>query len=194
MVIFETYYKTMKQLTMLLSIFSMMNFASAQDGELTSFYDLKSKTIEGKEYDFSQLKGKKVLIINTASKCGFTPQYEQLEELHDKYGAGNFVILGFPCNQFGSQEPGTNDEIGAFCQKNYGVSFQMMDKVDVKGDNTDLVYQWLTNKNINGVKSTSVKWNFQKYLVNESGVWVDTYASMTKPNDKDIIEWIESKK
>ena len=184
----------MKQLIMLLSIFSMINFAKGQEGELTSFYDLKAQTLEGKEYNFSDLKGMKVLIVNTASKCGFTPQYEQLEELHDKYGAGNFVILGFPCNQFGSQEPGTNEEIGAFCQKNYGVSFQMMDKIDVKGDNVHPVYQWLTSKNINGVKSTSVKWNFQKYLVDENGNWIDTYSSMTKPTDSDITEWIEGKK
>lgn len=184
----------MKNLIMIFSLFSMINFARSQDAELTSFYDLKATTLEGTNFEFSQLKGKKVMIVNTASKCGFTPQYEQLQEVHEKYGNGNFVILGFPCNQFGSQEPGTNDEIGSFCQKNYGVSFQMMDKIDVKGDDQHQVYQWLTNKNMNGVNSSSVKWNFQKYLIDENGNWVDTYSSMTKPNDKDIIEWIEGKK
>lgn len=178
----------------MLSLFSMFNFAKSQDGELTSFYELKAKTIDGKDFEFSQLKGKKVLIVNTASECGFTPQYKELQELQESHGSDKFVILGFPCNQFGGQEPGTNDEIGAFCQKNYGVTFQMMDKIDVKGDNAHPVYQWLTNKNINGVNSSSVKWNFQKYLVDENGNWVDTYSSMTKPTDKAIISWIENKK
>lgn len=184
----------MKNLIIIMSLFSMLNIACSQEGVLTSFYSLNAKTIDGEEFDFAQLKGKKVMVVNTASECGFTPQYEQLESLYEKYKDQNFVLIGFPCNQFGGQEPGSNEEIASFCKKNFGVTFQMMEKIDVKGDNTHSVYQWLTNKNVNGVKSTSVKWNFQKYLIDENGNWVDTYSSMTKPDDNAITEWIEGKK
>lgn len=158
-----------------------------------SFYDLKTKTIDGKDFNFSELKGKKVLIVNTASKCGYTPQYEDLEKLYKDYKDKNFVIIGFPANNFGHQEPGTNDEIKEFCSKNYGVSFPMMQKIDVKGDDMDPVYKWLTEKSQNGKMDSSVKWNFQKYMIDENGNLVDVAYSGEKPNCDKIVNWINGK-
>lgn len=158
-----------------------------------SFYDLKAKTIDGKEFNFSDLKGKKVLIVNTASKCGYTPQYEDLEKLYKAYKDKNFVIIGFPANNFGRQEPGSNDEIKEFCTKNYGVTFQMMEKIDVKGDDMHAVYKWLTSKELNGKMDSSVKWNFQKYLIDEKGNLVDVAYSNDKPMDDKIVNWINGK-
>ncbi|MDF2436300.1 MAG: glutathione peroxidase [Bacteroidota bacterium] len=158
-----------------------------------SFYDLKSKTIDGKDFNFSELKGKRVMIVNTASKCGFTPQYEDLEKLYKTYKDQNFVIIGFPANNFGHQEPGTNSEIKEFCMKNYGVSFQMMEKISVKGDDIDPVYKWLTEKSLNGKMDSSVKWNFQKYLVDEKGNLVDVAYSTEKPDNDKIVNWIKKK-
>ncbi len=154
-----------------------------------SFYDFKLKTLDGKELDFSQFKGKKVLIINTASKCGFTPQYEDLEKLHETHG-DKVTLIGFPCNDFGGQEPGTNEEIGAFCSKNYGVKFQMMDKVDVKGKNISPLYTWLTDKNKNGWNDQAPSWNFCKYLINEKGELVNFFGSSVNPMGKEILEAI----
>ena len=158
-----------------------------------SFYDLKAKTIDGKEYNFSDLKGKKVLIVNTASKCGYTYQYEDLEKLYKAYKDKNFVIIGFPANNFGRQEPGTNTEIKEFCTKNYGVTFQMMEKIDVKGDDMHAVYKWLTSKILNGKMDSSVKWNFQKYMIDEKGNLVDVAYSGDKPMDDKIVNWINGK-
>jgi glutathione peroxidase len=160
---------------------------------LPSFYDLKAKTIDGKMFNFSDLKGKKVLIVNTASKCGFTPQYEDLEKLYETYKDKNFVIIGFPANNFGHQEPGTSDEIKEFCTKNYGVTFQMMEKIDVKGDDMNDVYKWLTKKELNGKMDSSVKWNFQKYLIDEKGNLIDVAYSTEKPMDDKIVNWINGK-
>lgn len=157
----------------------------------SSFYDLKAKDIDGHDFDFSSLKGKKVMIVNTASKCGFTPQYEQLQELYEKYGDKDFVILGFPANNFMGQEPGTLEEIKEFCSVNYGVTFPMMEKISVKGKDIDPVYQWLTKKEKNGVEESKVKWNFQKYLINEKGELEKIFYSRTSPTDPQIIEWIE---
>lgn len=159
-----------------------------------SFYDFNVTTINGNDFDFSTLKGKKVIIVNTASKCGFTPQYEGLEKLYKKYGSGKFVILGFPSNDFMKQEPGTNDEIANFCKINYGVSFPMMSKISVKGDSIHPLYIWLTKKEYNGLQDSKVKWNFQKYLINENGQLEKVYFSSTKPDDPLIINWIEGKK
>lgn len=159
----------------------------------TSFYDLKAKTIEGNDFDFSSLKGKKVLIVNTASKCGYTPQYEDLEKLFQAYKDKNFVIIGFPANNFMHQEPGTNADIKEFCTKNYGVTFQIMEKVSVKGDDIDPVYQWLTQKEKNGKMDSEVKWNFQKYMIDEKGNLVDVAYSKEKPMDDKIINWISGK-
>jgi len=152
-----------------------------------SFYDFKVKDINGEDFDMTSLKGKRVLIVNTASKCGYTPQYESLQELYEKHGGDNFVIIGFPCNQFGGQEPGTNEEIKTFCKKNYGVSFPMMDKVDVKGDEVHPLYEWLTEEELNGVDGARVSWNFNKFLIDENGNWVEHYGSSTSPMFEEII-------
>jgi len=158
----------------------------------SSFYDFKVKTLEGYNFDLASLKGKKVLVVNTASKCGFTPQYEDLQALYEKYGGDNFVIIGFPANNFLKQEPGTNEEIREFCTKNYGVSFPMMAKISVKGDDIHPLYIWLTSKDKNDVMDTSVKWNFQKYLIDENGKLVDVAYSKEKPGSDRIVEWIIS--
>ena len=130
------------------------------------------------------------MVVNTASKCGLTPQYEQLESLYDQYKDSNFVIIGFPANNFMSQEPGTNEEIAEFCQKNYGVSFPMMSKISVKGDDMHEVYKFLTQKSNNGLEDSEVKWNFQKYLLNEEGKLEKVIGPRTLPNDPEVIKWI----
>jgi glutathione peroxidase len=158
-----------------------------------TIYDYKVENINGKSFDLSTLKGKKVMIVNTASKCGLTPQYEQLEELYKKYKDQNFVIVGFPANNFMKQEPGTNDEIESFCQKNYGVTFPMMSKISVKGNDMDPLYKFLTTKSLNKLEDNEVKWNFQKYLIDEKGNLVKVINPSTSPTDKDIIKWIETK-
>ncbi len=151
-----------------------------------SFHDFKMKAIDGTEIDFKQYKGKKVLLVNTASKCGFTPQYAELEELQKKYG-DKVVILGFPANNFGGQEPGTNGEIQEFCKKNYGVSFQMFEKISVKGDDQHPLYQWLSKKEQNGWNDQAPTWNFCKYLINEKGELVKFFPSKVHPMDKDLL-------
>jgi glutathione peroxidase len=169
-------------------------FKKKVKGPLSSIHQFKAKTIDGQEFDFSTLKGKKVLVVNTASECGLTPQYKQLEEVYEKYKDKNFTIIGFPANNFGAQEPGTNTEIKTFCTKNYGVTFQLMEKVSVKGSDMCEVYQWLTQKEKNGVASSTVKWNFQKYMIDEEGHLVDSVSPAKKPNCDKIINWIEGKK
>ena len=176
----------MKKVLLILSIVIMTVTAMSQQ----SFYDFKVKDIEGKDFDLASLKGKKVLVVNTASKCGNTPQYEQLQELYEKYGDKDFTIIGFPANNFGQQEPGTNKEIEEFCTKNYGVTFQMMDKISVKGDDMHPLYQWLTQKSKNGVLDSEVGWNFQKYLIDEKGNLIKMVAPKVKPNDEQILGWI----
>ncbi len=158
-----------------------------------SFYELKAKTTEGNEYSFSKLKGKKVLIVNTASKCGYTPQFKDLEQLYKTYKDDNFVILGFPSNDFFHQDPGTNLEIREFCSKNYGVTFQIMEKISVKGKDMDAVYQWLTKKENNGKMDSDVKWNFQKYLIDSNGSLIDIAYSSESPNCEKIITWLKKK-
>lgn len=161
--------------------------------EIQSFHDLTAKDINGKEYKMSQLKGKKVMVVNVASHCGYTPQYKQLQDLYDLYKNKNFVILGFPCNQFMGQEPGSNTEILEFCQKNYGVTFPMFEKVDVKGADQSPIYQWLTKKELNKVEDSEVSWNFNKYLIDENGKYVKHFKSGVEPMDEDITNWIEGK-
>ncbi|SEP84405.1 glutathione peroxidase [Flavobacterium urocaniciphilum] len=161
--------------------------------EKPSVYNFKVKDLSGNDFDFATLKGKKIMIVNTASECGLTPQYEQLQALYNKYSDRNFVIIGFPANNFGAQEPGTNEEIGAFCKKNYGVTFPMMSKISVKGDDMHEIYQFLTQKAKNGFADSVVEWNFQKYLIDENGQLVNVISPRTLPNDKDIISWIEEK-
>lgn len=155
------------------------------------FYDFNVETLDHQEFDFAQFKGKRVLIVNTASECGYTPQYAQLEELYEMYGGDQFAIIGFPSNDFGGQEPGTNTEIAGFCQKNYGVSFPMMDKISIKGDDAHPLYQWLTRKSLNGVEDSEVKWNFNKFLIDENGKWVAWYGSKVEPLDDEIVRFAQ---
>lgn len=156
----------------------------------TSIYDISINDINGEPVDFSGFKGKKILIVNTASECGFTKQYADLEKLYETYN-DKLVVIGVPCNQFGGQEPGTLAEIQSFCEVNYGVTFLLTEKVDVKGDNQHPLYKWLTNKELNGVKSSSVKWNFQKYLIDENGNYIDYFYSMTKPMSSKITKYVD---
>ncbi len=158
-----------------------------------SLYDFKVKTLYGEEYDLSQLKGKKVLIVNTASKCGFTPQYADLQKLYELYGGKDFTIIGFPSNDFMNQEPGTNEEIASFCKVNYGVTFPMMEKISVKGKEMHPLYQWLTNKSENGVLDAKISWNFNKFLIGENGQVVKHLGSKTNPLSDEIIDWVKSK-
>jgi len=151
-----------------------------------SIYDFKMKSINGEEIDFAKYKGKKILIVNTASKCGNTPQYEGLQKLHEEY-KDKLHILGFPANNFKAQEPGTDEEIAEFCKLNYGVTFQMFSKISVKGDDKHPLYQWLTDADLNGWNSEEPNWNFSKYLVSEDGKLVKYFNAKTKPYDEQII-------
>lgn len=155
-----------------------------------NFYDFSVKDINGDEFPLSQLKGKKVLVVNVASKCGFTKQYKGLQELYETYGGDDFEIIGFPANNFAKQEPGSNEEIAAFCQANYGVSFTMMSKISVKGKDQHPLYKWLTTQKENGVADSKVSWNFQKYMIDEEGNLVGHFSPQTKPKDKKLIAWI----
>jgi glutathione peroxidase len=179
----------MKKILFVITLFSMTLLTNAQNKK--SFYDFKVTNIDGQPFDLSSLKGKKVLVVNVASKCGYTPQYAQLEELYKKYSNKNFVIIGFPANNFMSQEPGTNAEIKEFCASKYDVTFPMMAKISVKGKDIDPLYSWLTTKDQNGVLDAPVKWNFQKFMINEQGQVVDFAAPGDKPFDEKIINWIE---
>lgn len=158
-----------------------------------SFYDFTVKTIDGKPFKLSELKGKKVLVVNVASKCGLTPQYAELQELYDQYKDKNFVIIGFPANNFMGQEPGSNEEIAQFCSLNYDVTFPMMAKISVKGDDIAPLYQWLTEKKMNGKQDAPVQWNFQKFMVDENGQWVGFVAPKQSPFSDTIVTWIEKK-
>ncbi|MCP5515595.1 MAG: glutathione peroxidase [Spirochaetales bacterium] len=179
----------MKNTVLILLAFFAFSALNAQK----SFYDYTVKDINGKDFALSSLKGKKVMVVNTASKCGFTPQYEDLENLYKKYGSGNFVIIGFPANNFMGQEPGTNQEIKEFCTKNYGVSFPMMSKISVKGDDMHPLYKWLTSKSLNGVQDSEVKWNFQKYLIDENGKLISVIPPKQKPDSQEVIDWLSEK-
>jgi len=181
----------MKNITLIITLIFMTVNVLAQNKK--SFYDFKATTIEGQPFDLSTLKGKKVLVVNVASKCGNTPQYAQLEELYKKYGPEKFVILGFPANNFLSQEPGTNAEILNFCTLNYGVTFPMMSKISVKGKEIDPLYRWLTSKQENGVLDAPVKWNFQKFMIDENGNLAGVVAPGDSPKSEKIINWIEKK-
>lgn len=148
---------------------------------MTSVYDFEANLIGGKPVKLSTFKGKVLLIVNTASKCGFTPQFAGLEALHEKYADQGLAVLGFPSNQFGAQDPGTNEEIGAFCTTNYGVSFPMMEKIDVNGSNAAPLYQWLTKEKPGLLGSTAIKWNFTKFLVGRDGTVLKRYAPLDTP-------------
>ncbi len=156
-----------------------------------TIYQFKVEDLSGKKFDFASLKGKKIMIVNTASKCGLTPQYKDLEAIYKQYAAKNFVIIGFPANNFASQEPGTNKEIETFCQLNYGVTFPMMSKISVKGSDMNAVYQFLTQKSKNGLQDSEVEWNFQKYLINEKGELEQVISPKVLPTDAKIVNWIK---
>ncbi len=182
-----SYFSVMKLI--ILSTLLMTSFTlAAQPGK--TFHDFTVQTIDGQTISLSQFKGKKVLVVNTASKCGLTPQYADLEKLYQQYGGDKFTIIGFPANNFMGQEPGTNDEIQNFCQVNYGVTFPMMAKISVKGDDIHPLYKWLTTKELNGIMDAKVSWNFQKFMIDENGHLVDMVPPKEKPFTEKIINWI----
>lgn len=169
----------------------VMSLTVFSQSKKANFYSFEVKTIDGKKFDLSSLKGKKVLVVNTASKCGLTPQYKDLEKLYKMYNGPRFTIIAFPANNFLSQEPGTNEEIKTFCEKNYGVSFQMMEKISVKGDDIHPLYKWLTSKIENGVIDAPVQWNFQKFMIDENGNLVDMVSPRDNPMCDKIVNWIK---
>ncbi len=178
-----------KIVSILLIILISVEIVKAQE----TFYNLKTQTLTGEQFNFSELKGKKVMVVNTASKCGNTPQYKDLQALYEKYSNQNFIIIGFPANNFMNQEPGSNEEIAEFCEINYGVTFPMMTKVSVKGNDMDPIYKWLTIKELNGKMDSKVSWNFQKYLINEKGQLVGMIEPKEKADSEEVIKWIEGK-
>jgi len=180
----------MKKIIIALAMVLSVAGLSAQNKVL---YNFKATTLDGQNFDLSSLKGKKIMVVNTASKCGLTPQYAMLEKLYEKYKDQNFIIIGFPANNFASQEPGTNAEIKTFCTQNYGVTFPMMSKISVKGADIDPLYSWLTSKSLNGVIDAPVQWNFQKFLINENGQLADVAFPKELPDEEKIIKWIEGK-
>ncbi len=178
-------------ISLLAAGFFLFGFTEKKQADVPgSFYDFKMTAIDGTVIDFSQYEGKKVLLVNVASKCGFTPQYKDLQKLHELYG-NKVVVLGFPANNFGKQEPGTNQEIALFCDQNYGVTFRMFEKISVKGEDMHPLYQWLTKKEHNGWNDDAPTWNFCKYLVNEKGELVAFFPSKVKPLSEDILAKIK---
>lgn len=174
-------------------LFNLFSFGvppAPEDQMHKSIYDYKVQALDGGTIDFADFRGKKILIVNTASECGYTPQYEGLEAMYKKY-KGKLVIVGFPSNNFGYQEPGSNEDIAEFCKKNYGVTFPMAAKIAVKGKDMAPIYHWLTKKEYNGYDDSSVKWNFQKYLIDEQGNLVKIFSPKVKPDDPELIKAIE---
>lgn len=163
------------------------------DSARKSIHGLCANKLDGSEVCFKQFEGKKVMVVNTASKCGLTPQYKELQALYEQYKGQNFEIIGFPANDFMSQEPLKNEEIGEFCEKNYGVTFTMMEKIAVKGSNIHPVYQFLTQKSKNGIDDYEMQWNFQKFLINEKGQIDKVISPRTSPMDEEIVSWITGK-
>jgi glutathione peroxidase len=182
----------MKLLLNFLFLMIATNSSFSQNSFDKTIFQFIVKNLEGQDYDFSILKGKKIMIVNTASKCGLTPQYKKLQSLYDKYGTDKFIIIGFPANNFLRQEPGTDEEIIAFCEQNYGVTFPMMSKISVKGKDMHPLYKFLTQEEKNGIISSSVSWNFQKYLINPDGRLARVVSPRTQPDDPSVISWIKS--
>ena len=174
----------------ILIIMALFNFSTDVKSQEASIYDFKINGIDGSIINFKQFKGKYILFVNVASKCGFTSQYEDLELLFQKYKE-KLIVIGFPCNQFGGQEPGNSKDIIQFCTDNYGVSFLLSEKIDVKGKNINIIYKWLTNISMNGKFNSSVKWNFQKYLVNPDGELINYFYSTTKPMSEKITSLLK---
>lgn len=169
---------------------SEKSVAKTQEMMGKTIYDFQVESLDGGKINFADYKGKKILIVNTASECGFTPQYKDLEELQNTY-KDKLVIIGFPANNFGGQEPGTNAEIATFCEKNFGVTFPMAAKVSVKGEEIAPIFKYLTEKELNGVKNSSILWNFTKFLVDENGTLIDSFASTTKPTSESITKYLK---
>jgi glutathione peroxidase len=182
--------RLMKKILLITALF-VSALSNAQEVKKQGFYDFTVQTIDGKDFSLAQLRGKKVLVVNTASKCGFTPQYSDLQKLYEQYGGSKFTIIAFPENNFMNQEPGTNEEIKEFCTKNYGVTFPVMAKISVKGKDIAPLYKWLTSKDLNGVMDSSVKWNFQKYMINEDGTLAGTVPPNESPMNEKIVDWIK---
>lgn len=181
-----------KQVFFILTLFVSLVFygKTVHAKNPVSFHDFVVKDIYGDEFYLAELKGSKVMVVNTASRCGLTPQYEELEQLYREYGGYGFVVIGFPANNFMNQEPGTNEEIITFCQENYGVSFPMMSKISVKGNDIAPLYAWLTQKELNGKMDSRISWNFQKYLVDETGQLVDVLSPRESPLSEKVTVWI----
>ncbi|HNP97655.1 MAG TPA: hypothetical protein PKK99_01290 [Bacteroidia bacterium] len=174
-------------------LFVLILFAINIQAQTTeTFHDFNAVTIRGDSISLSIYAGKKILVVNTASYCGFTPQYADLEALYLQYGGPNFEILGFPCNDFGGQEPGSNGSIDSFCTGTYNISFQMMSRISITAPDTAEVYKWLQNASRNGVADAPVAWNFNKFLIDEAGNWVAYYPSSVNPLDTAIVNWILS--
>ncbi len=171
-------------------LFAGVIIATLAFSQKKTFYDFKVKDIDGNEVDLKKYKGKKILVVNVASECGYTPQYKQLEWLYKNYKDSNLVIIGFPCNDFNGQEPKPEKDIKAFCTKNYGVTFPMMSKIVIKGKDAHPLYNWLQKKAENGVQDNEVKWNFNKFMISEDGSWQGYLPSAILPNDKLIIDWV----
>ena len=184
---------SMKHFIFIITLFTltMENLQAQNNADNQTIYQFTVEDINGKPFALADLKGKKVMIVNTASKCGLTPQYKELEALYQQYKDKDFVIIGFPANNFLGQEPGSNEQIASFCSINYGVTFPMMSKISVKGKNMHPLYQFLTQKSKNGVEDSKVKWNFQKYLIGRDGKLEKVIDPKTLPSSDEVIQWIE---
>ena len=183
----------MKHLALFITLFFFIYLGNCQNDNAMdqTIYQFKVKDIKGNTFDFENLRGRKIMIVNTASKCGLTGQYKGLQKLYDRYKYSGFVIVGFPANDFLWQEPGSDKEIAAFCEKNYGVTFPMMSKITVKGSEMHPLYQFLTQVRKNGVKSSTVSWNFQKYLIGQDGKLEKIITPRTAPMSEEVIDWVE---
>ena len=184
---------SMKHFIFIITLFTLImeNLQAQNNADNQTIYQFTVEDINGKPFALADLKGKKVMIVNTASKCGLTPQYKELEALYQQYKDKDFIIIGFPANNFLGQEPGSNKQIASFCSINYGVTFPMMSKISVKGKNMHPLYQFLTQKSKNGVEDSKVKWNFQKYLIGRDGKLEKVIDPKTLPSSDEVKQWIE---
>lgn len=177
--------------SILFLVATLLTVNAQHNDKKENLHDFKVTDIDGKEFDMATLKGKKVMIVNVASKCGLTPQYKELQELYEEYKEKGLVIIGFPANNFREQEPGSNREIKEFCTLNYGVTFPIMQKISVAGEDIAPIYRWLTQKTRNGKADAKVTWNFQKYLIDGNGNWVDVVMPKESPKSEKIINWLK---